>query len=564
MLQYEFTVELAACLLAVSCMVVSSLLGYFIAVWRQPWMLRALLVVAVYSPLLMIGAAEGFLVFVLQTWLIGRLVGVMRNFGVGSIRVSEKWQANRFSIGTILFLTGVSAGAIVLWQVMPTLNVAAWVSMAVCGSAVISFAVSSWLLMYLAWQWYWRIPLAFAISLVVATLPVCFDWLVLSLFESELYWPPDLTAINIFYTRPNAPALEWYLLSFIVTLYLLFVLLTVKFRKRLGMAGILPAVLVILPMLMPSWTLFKLLTPPEVVSLEATDNAHPAVMDLSGRIGKSQIALQDIRGELDELRELLKRPIAVPLQSMIEDEWMDEATNTRAIARAIGTHGDSQLATGKLDEARDAYLLEIRYGARIRRGGLLLHMVVGVACSAGGIEPLYRCRLGCSAEQSKAIVSELITLTEQLEPDELFVERDRAWSIHQGWHPHLQHLMLEFAGSQLLRTRFAPPVKRELAELRLLATEFAISRYLEGHGAPPKKLEDLIPLYLPKKLDDPFSPDGQAFHYVLKELDFLLYSVGPNGVDDGGIGPVEPSGIFSESCDLSLKHISELFMQSAT
>lgn len=561
---HEFSVELAAWLLAASCMASSSLLGYFIAVWRQPWMLRALFAVAVYSPLLMIGAAEIFLVFVLQTWLVGWLVSVMRSFGIGTIRVSEKWQATRFSIGTILFLTGVAAGAIMLWQVMPTLNVRAWVSLAVCGTAVVSFSVSSWLSINLTWRWYWRIPLALVIALAIATLPVCFDWLVLSLFESDIYWPPDLTAINIFYTRPSAPALEWYLLSFIVTLYLLLVLLTVKFRKRLGMAGILPAVLVILPMLMPSWTLFKLLTPPELVSLEASNNAYPAVMELSERIEKSQIALQDIRGELDELHELLQRPMAVPLKLTIEDIWMDDATKTRATARAIGTHGDSQLAAGNLDEARDAYLLEIRYGARIRRGGLLVHMLVGVASSSGGIEPLYRCRLGCSAEQSKAIVSELITVSEQLEPDEVFVERDRAWSIHQGWHPHVQHLMLELAGSQLLRNRFAPPVKNEIAQLRLLATEYAIRRYLEEHGTPPKKLEDLTPAYLPQILADPFSPDGQAFYYKLNESDFLLYSLGPNGVDDGGVGPVEPSGIYSESCDLSLKHLSQLMMQSAT
>jgi hypothetical protein len=297
--------------------------------------------------------------------------------------------------------------------------------------------------------------------------------------------------------------------------------------------------------------------------LEASDNAYPAVKELSDRIGKAQTALQEIRGEFDELRELLKRPIAVPLQFTIDDIWMEEAISTRAIARAIGTHGDSQLAAGNLDEARDAYLLEIRYGAGIRRGGLLVHMLVGVASSGGGIDPLYRCRVGCSAEQSKAIVGELITLTEQLEPEELFVERDRAWSIHQGWHPHVQHLMLELAGSQLLRNRFATPVKREIAELRLLATEYAISRYCVEHGTPPKKLEDLIPAYLPQILADPFSPDDQAFHYKLNESDFLLYSLGPNGVDDGGVGPVEPSGIYSESCDLSLKHISQL-MQSAT
>jgi hypothetical protein len=123
--------------------------------------------------------------------------------------------------------------------------------------------------------------------------------------------------------------------------------------------------------------------------------------------------------------------------------------------------------------------------------------------------------------------------------------------------------MLEFVGAELPSRRYSlPPAKRELTELRLLATEYAIRRYLEEHGASPKKLDDLIPDYLPKKLLDPFSHDGQTFHYQVKEFDYNLYSVGPNGVDDGGRGPTDFGGIYSESCDLSLKHISELMTQS--
>ena len=102
----------------------------------------------------------------------------------------------------------------------------------------------------------------------------------------------------------NVPIMLWYLLGAIVTLYLGFVLLSIRGR---GLAVVLTAVLVVLPALMPRWTLFKQLTPPNLVSLESSENAYPAVMELSERIKKSQIAFQDIRGELDELRELLDR-----------------------------------------------------------------------------------------------------------------------------------------------------------------------------------------------------------------------------------------------------------------
>ena len=175
---------------------------------------------------------------------------------------------------------------------------------------------------------------------------------------------------------------------------------------------------------------------------------------------------------------------------------------------------------------------------------------------------MYRYRVGCSAAKSKTIVADLIRLSEQLETGEVFAGRDKAWSIHQGWHPHLQHVMLEFAGAQLARMDvYQWAAKRELAQLRLLATEYAITRYLEENRRLPSKLDDLIPAYLPKKLEDPFSPDGQAFQYKLTGTDFILYSLGPNQVDDGGLGPTEYSGYFSQPCDLSLKHVSELAMQ---
>ena len=142
-------------------------------------MLRALIPVAAYSPLLIIGAEEIFLLALLQTWLIGWLTNLLqRRTETGSVQAAKKPHAkHRFSIGTLLFLTGLAAGFVVLWKVIPALNVTAWISLVACGAAVVSFAVSGWLVVNLAWRWYWRIPLALAITLAFATLPVCFDWL---------------------------------------------------------------------------------------------------------------------------------------------------------------------------------------------------------------------------------------------------------------------------------------------------------------------------------------------------------------------------------------------------
>jgi hypothetical protein len=70
---------------------------------------------------------------------------------------------------------------------------------------------------------------------------------------------------------------------------------------------------------------------------------------------------------------------------------------------------------------------------------------------------------------------------------------------------------------------------------------FALARYRCVHGNYPKSLDALAPKYLPRIPQDIFS--GKPLIYRPSETGYLLYSVGPNGKDDGGRGPDDdPSG----------------------
>jgi hypothetical protein len=73
---------------------------------------------------------------------------------------------------------------------------------------------------------------------------------------------------------------------------------------------------------------------------------------------------------------------------------------------------------------------------------------------------------------------------------------------------------------------------RDLAKMRLLICDLAIRGYSLEHGHNPAKLADLVPDFLPKVPKDPFS--GGPFVYRPMPKGYLLYSVGVNGVDDGG------------------------------
>jgi hypothetical protein len=68
---------------------------------------------------------------------------------------------------------------------------------------------------------------------------------------------------------------------------------------------------------------------------------------------------------------------------------------------------------------------------------------------------------------------------------------------------------------------------------RLLVTQLALQAYKGEHGAYPAYLSDLVPRYLSRVPDDPFS-DGQPLRYRRTGGKYLLYSIGPDAKDDGG------------------------------
>jgi hypothetical protein len=68
---------------------------------------------------------------------------------------------------------------------------------------------------------------------------------------------------------------------------------------------------------------------------------------------------------------------------------------------------------------------------------------------------------------------------------------------------------------------------------RVVITAIALKRFQIKHGFFPEKLSDLTPEFLPSVPLDPV--DGKPLRYHSNsDGTFLLYSIGENGVDDGG------------------------------
>jgi hypothetical protein len=102
--------------------------------------------------------------------------------------------------------------------------------------------------------------------------------------------------------------------------------------------------------------------------------------------------------------------------------------------------------------------------------------------------------------------------------------------------------MLTSAVQQLGRAHYLG-----LARRRTTAAAVAIALYRAEHGGrlPAKGLPDLVPAYLPAVPSDPLSISGDPLVFIPDADRPRVYSVGEDGIDDGG-SPPEPFTLRTE------------------
>jgi hypothetical protein len=119
------------------------------------------------------------------------------------------------------------------------------------------------------------------------------------------------------------------------------------------------------------------------------------------------------------------------------------------------------------------------------------------------------------------------------------------WAYHNfsyrgcfGWRDDLFHSALWLVGEnpnvlipQMDNQRFQNLDKRGLVRLQLMETRLALELFRREHGQWPTGWQDLVPEYLAAIPADPFSKSSLI--YRRQGDSFLLYSVGPDGRDDG-------------------------------
>lgn len=80
---------------------------------------------------------------------------------------------------------------------------------------------------------------------------------------------------------------------------------------------------------------------------------------------------------------------------------------------------------------------------------------------------------------------------------------------------------------------------RLLAELEAARTAIACERFRRKNGSFPVSLDVLVPEFLEAVPADPF--DGMPLRLVMTEEGVIVYSIGENGIDDGGLERPNPN-----------------------
>jgi hypothetical protein len=301
---------------------------------------------------------------------------------------------------------------------------------------------------------------------------------------------------------------------------------------------------------------------------------------------------------LKTLRKGLPMPYREPVLARGVDVTFPHYAKFRELARLLALEGYQRKAAGDFSGATKSYLDAVTMGNQIPRGGGIIARLVGIACQAIGRRPIWRMVGQLDAPTAKAAARRIETLrketwpcAETLTEEKYFAQaislelfRDPAkvaiagaqdgepdnregaplamqayffiYSKRRMMHgltTFMDRLIADASKPYADRTRsdptpddpltrmLAPPfvgahlkqVASEESQIALLNLALALRAYRIEHGAYPSDLGQLVPAYISRVPDDPFAHSDPLI-YRKEADDYVLYSVGPDGVDNAG------------------------------
>jgi hypothetical protein len=293
------------------------------------------------------------------------------------------------------------------------------------------------------------------------------------------------------------------------------------------------------------WIYWQMLRFPSYPSVNyGSTNNYDRIMETGGRMKghmNSAVALPpNLREKLDEAAILLRSSNYVPSTELEADPKESAGLATfdwLSLSQQLSGACVDAAKNRQIDRAADYAIAVIRYGTMFERGSTSGYVWTARGIQEFGYQRLAMFRGDLSAAKSREIIRLLQQSLRERDDEALLLARDRVMLARTGhWRPRLEQVLQELSGSDA-RPEHAVPLeelrKRIETLNRLLQTDLAIRLFQSDHGRLPASLAELTSEYLAELPLDPYS--GQALIYRPSEEEGDLYSVGPDGKDDGGI-----------------------------
>jgi hypothetical protein len=296
------------------------------------------------------------------------------------------------------------------------------------------------------------------------------------------------------------------------------------------------------PMALIYWQMYRIAHPP--VFVPATPNHFSRIVAIGLAHASPPIGNDERAALRRELANLLAAPNYVPFDQWRRFNFDNSENDTKhqleqiqyadflGLAGALRRESEAAVLRGDDVQAADWAVANIRLGTALCRGGLEEHYMAGSAIRVGAMQDIIVVRDRLSRDKCLEVSAALHHTAAELEPAAAVESRDL---LDGEWPARLRHAVRGVTWS-LLR----PGQERGLANQEafsrdfeiLLQVELAIRAFIVDRGEPPPDLDSLSPDYLPVIPHDPRS--SRPLVYRPRGKEFVLYSVGADGVDDGG------------------------------
>jgi len=237
---------------------------------------------------------------------------------------------------------------------------------------------------------------------------------------------------------------------------------------------------------------------------------------------------------LARFREGLARRTAVPVEAEITN--LATMTTTlpalKRMANLLAAEGRLRELEQRPGEAARCYAEATRLGVGIS-DGVIIDRLVGIACEAIGETRLMRLVPSLNASQIRSLLPTLNAAeTNEVTWDAVLRHEQRFARAQVGRYSNPIMLVAGWWMARASVRRASEKHDLAVARLRLLITELALrERRLEGKP-PPASLEAMVPATLSRLPRDPFG--NGPLVYRPQGTNWLLYSLGPDRVDNGG------------------------------